>query len=457
VVTYNGGKAAWSRLLAAHVNGSWVEEARSRLLPVIAIVASLGVGLIFGLGNSILNTRYLLPADFGTYKLVVQVHSLVATFLNFGLPISVAALLARNHDASGQDRRTLAGATYVLSLALSIVGALALALGALLFKAGLSRETALYLVYSAPLFFATVYGLVLQKVLQGNGSRFAYAAFSCLPSVLYYALARGSIAMAGTLTLFACFGCYFISQIACLAWAMLITSPSFARVKSSLGLLWRENRTNGFPVYLGSLATLGMSNSMSSVIVALSDLSAVGYYGLALAVAGPLAFVPQGLSIACFKEIASAQKLPRFLEVWTWILSVVGFCCFVAGVGVFFSKIFPPAYAPAKACTYAMGVGTTMFGLAGFYSQIMIAYGQGAWLRRASILSSIVLAVAMVGLTPGLRALGASLAYALFGAAYFGLVYFYYRQLGNAFTFRLGLLRWLLGSPGSSPRGFEGR
>jgi O-antigen/teichoic acid export membrane protein len=92
------------------------------------------------------------------------------------------------------------------------------------------------------------------------------------------------------------------------------------------------------------------------------------------------------------------------------------------------------------------GAASTLMGLITFYSQAMIAYGQGVWLRRASIVSSVVLGFALVALVPRWGAMGASVAYAFLGATSLGLTYFYYRQAGRDFTFRLRLLRWVVGS-----------
>lgn len=240
----------------------------------------------FRLAYAYVKPKFLKPADLGLWNLLALIPQ-YAAHLHLGSQVSIVYRIPRLLAEGGQDRliQDIKATTYWFSLAVNILLSVTLVVIALMVnmepvvRDGL-LATAVYNIFN----WYHAYQLILLKAYQ----QFAVISTSNVIS--------GVILVVVCIPLVAIFSIYgvFIGAILSRLFSTLyIVSrwPLAIAGRFNWALLW-DMILDGFPVMVFTLGLLLVTSSDRLIIAALMDREAVGYYALAVVIAGLILHIP---------------------------------------------------------------------------------------------------------------------------------------------------------------------
>lgn len=356
---------------------------------VVVLYASSVIGLLFGVLCSVLNTRSLSPELFGDVRYVQNIISFVSSLLLFGYFVSGSRLLALSKDESYSRR--IRGAMVAILLATIVV--LSFVMFVLYLISLFDGKQNLAPLYLSSVFLGSNVILLnyVNTTAQGDNhiGRLAVARF--LPSGVYLIIA---------FLVYRRFGCsptlmislFNGTAVLILAWIILSTKPSFQNLRESLKLLYEENKSYGFNVYLGSLA--GVSTSYIAGITLGSfctDNANVGFYTLALSLATPLTMLPSIIGTTYFKSFAKENKINRKVLTYSIALTGLSLIVFVAAIRFIVGILYDDSYSVVAEYASWLAIGTSLHGFGDMINRFLGAHGQGRQIRNAAIICGLVI------------------------------------------------------------------
>ena len=210
-------------------------------------------------------------------------------------------------------------------------------------------------------------------------------------------------------------------------------NPSFNNLKDRIKEIIHYNKEYGFNVYLGSLFAVGFSQ-LTGVLISYfaSDNSGVGFYSLAVTIAGPLAFIPNVIATTHYKDFSTSSKVSKRLLNITLAISLVALLGAVVLVGPFVRIFYGSEFAPVIKLTYIVSFGILLNGLGDFFNRFLGSHGKGKALRNSAFIVGISVMMFNVILIPMFGEYGAALTTFISGLIYFVCMYIYYRRLVSA-------------------------
>ena len=356
---------------------------------VVVLYASSVIGLLFGVLCSVLNTRSLSPELFGDVRYVQNIISFVSSLLLFGYFVSCSRLLALSKDES-YSRRIRGAMVAILLATIVVLSFVMFVLYLISLFDGKQNLTPLYL---SSVFLGSNVILLnyVNTTAQGDNhiGRLAVARF--LPSGVYLIIA---------FLVYRHFGCsptlmislFNGTAVLILAWIILSTKPSFQNLRESLKLLYEENKSYGFNVYLGSLA--GVSTSYIAGITLGSfctDNANVGFYTLALSLATPLTMLPSIIGTTYFKSFAKENKINRKVLTYSIALTGLSLIVFVAAIRFIVGILYDDSYSVVAEYASWLAIGTSLHGFGDMINRFLGAHGQGRQIRNAAIICGLVI------------------------------------------------------------------
>lgn len=356
---------------------------------VVVLYASSVIGLLFGVLCSVLNTRSLSPELFGDVRYVQNIISFVSSLLLFGYFVSGSRLLALSKDES-YSRRIRGAMVAILLATIVVLSFVMFVLYLISLFDGKQNLTPLYL---SSVFLGSNVILLnyVNTTAQGDNhiGRLAVARF--LPSGVYLIIA---------FLVYRHFGCsptlmislFNGTAVLILAWIILSTKPSFQNLRESLKLLYEENKSYGFNVYLGSLA--GVSTSYIAGITLGSfctDNANVGFYTLALSLATPLTMLPSIIGTTYFKSFAKENKINRKVLTYSIALTGLSLIVFVAAIRFIVGILYDDSYSVVAEYASWLAIGTSLHGFGDMINRFLGAHGQGRQIRNAAIICGLVI------------------------------------------------------------------
>ena len=356
---------------------------------VVLLYASSVIGLLFGVLCSVLNTRSLSPELFGDVRYVQNIISFVSSLLLFGYFVSGSRLLALSKDETYSRR--IRGAMVAILLATVLV--LSLVMLVLYIVSILNGKQNLTPLYLSSVFLGSNVILLnyVNTTAQGDNhiGRLAIARF--LPSGVYLVVAflvYRYLECSPTLMISLFNG----TAVLVLAWIIISTRPSFLNLRDSLKLLYEENKSYGFNVYLGSLA--GVSTSYIAGITLgsfCSDNANVGFYTLALSLATPLTMLPSIIGTTYFKSFAKENKINRKVLSYSIALTALSLIVFVAAIRFIVGILYDESYSVVAEYASWLAIGTSLHGFGDMINRFLGAHGQGRQIRNAAIICGLVI------------------------------------------------------------------
>jgi O-antigen/teichoic acid export membrane protein len=159
------------------------------------------------------------------------------------------------------------------------------------------------------------------------------------------------------------------------------------------------------------------------------DNSGVGYYTLALTIAGPLAFIPNVIATTHYKDFSTSIIIPRKLLLLTILMSCSTLVLILLLVSPFIKYFYGPKFYPVISLTYIASFGVILNGLADFFNRFLGSHGQGKALRNSSFFVGFSLMVFNLTLIPRLGETGAAYTQFFSGLIYILCMVWFYKRL----------------------------
>ena len=394
---------------------------------IVYLYCSTIGGVLLGVLVSILNTRFLIPSEYGDVRYVNNIISFFSGIFLFGYFVSGSRLLALSE--SKEEASRIKGAL------VCILGITILLMMIVMLLSGVIHNFVLHKSYYSLFYFAipvcgsTLLLNYINTSSQGDNSISTIAAARIWPQLMYLLTA---------FLVYKYFGAtskrmiLIQNGIYALALAILIfkNSPKFSQLKETFKKLNEENKKYGFQVYVGSLANVSVQYIAGMSLGVLSnDNTNVGFYTLALTVTTPLMMLPNVIGTTYFKQFAHQKFIPRKVILGTYTMSIVtlvGFCILIFPI---VDVLYNESYSNVALYASVLAIGFTMHGLGDVYNRFLGAHGLGKYLRNAAFISG---GIALAGYTVGIYFGGITAAIItriLSSSIYFLVLLLYYRKV----------------------------
>jgi O-antigen/teichoic acid export membrane protein len=293
-----------------------------------------------------INTRFLMPADYGVLELVEQISTLLATLLGVNFAAALGYFYVERDEA--EARRRVRGTALIGSVLIGVVGALAGWLAAPWLSGVVFRDTGFtpylrFVLLAMPLSFLLEAGLSILRV-EDRPAEYVAAA-----------LLRVLLTIAGTILLVAVlrwriWGVLTTSVVAIgvVALALLAYHARSRRLRFERALFGRMARFS-IPISLTGVAQLIIQFGDRFVLSRRRTLAEVGIYALAAKLAITLGFIQNSFHTywnAQVFQIARRDDAETVLgRVFTYFILTLSFCGL--GLAVFSRPAFRILTTPA--------------------------------------------------------------------------------------------------------------
>ena len=389
---------------------------------IALLYGSTLLGVLMGVLSSIVNTRFLLPAEYGDVRYVQNIINFLATFLIFGYFLSGARLMAisddRQHVAriKGTMVLILCVACFVLSMAMPVC----------YFLHTDKPAVALLFLASMPVCFYPLFLNYIDQTAQGDNQIVHLSLARLLPFLLYVPIGYlvyshfGATSMRMVLLQWGIYTLIYIGII-------IATRPSFRNLRPVWQQLNGENRRYGIQLYIGSLVMVS-TNYLAGISLGYfnQDNSEVGFYTLALTVTSPLVALPSIIGTTYFKKFATQPRIPTKVIASTVAMTAVTCVLFVLLIHPVVCYLYTNKYAIVGTYASILSVGYCIHGLGDMFNRYLCSHGQGVAVRNASIANGLFKIVGYTGLVALFNTNGAIATTIICDVIYFSCLIFYY-------------------------------
>lgn len=352
---------------------------------VVMLYASTLTGVFLGVLSSIVNTRFLAPADYGDVRYVQNIINFVTTFLLFGYFLSGARLMALSNDRDYVGR--VKGMMIVILAGACVVIALAMPINSLL-HAGQPQVAWLFLL-SIPVCFSPLFHNYIDQTAQGDNQIGLLSLARLLPYLVYVPIGYLVYSTYGATS----------DKMVLLQWGIytavylviiIATKPLFRHLKPVWKDLNDENKRYGIQLYIGSLVMVS-TNYLAGISLGYfnEDNSEVGFYTLALTVTTPLAALPAIVGTTYFKKFATQPAIPKKVILATVGLTFTSCILFILLIHPVVEFLYTDSYAIVGTYASILSVGYCIHGLGDMFNRYLCSHGQGASVRNASIANGV--------------------------------------------------------------------
>jgi len=380
--------------------------------------------------SSIIITRFLGPSAYGDFQFLFNVINLSVVVLTFGFFQAGNRALVLNNDA--RAARELYAAVLVILVFLFLVMSIVLMIYAILDEnineKGIRHIFFLLIPFSWVFLLVKYFEVLFQadnKIKLLAASRFfPKLAFLIVVLIIYlvwfdYSGDRLKIILGASL----------LTQIITYSYIVYRVHPSFKNLKNRIREIYFFNRAYGFNVYLGSVMAVGFSQ-LTGILISYfaGDNSGVGFYSLAVTIAGPLSFIPNIIATTHYKDFSSSKSIPRKLLLLTLAISFVALIMTLVLVNPFIKYFYGEGFYPVISLTYIVSFGIILNGFADFVNRFLGAHGEGKALRNSAFIVGFGLMTLNILLIPRYGETGAAFTQLFSGLIYILCMYWYYRR-----------------------------
>lgn len=352
---------------------------------VVMLYASTLTGVFLGVLSSIVNTRFLAPADYGDVRYVQNIINFVTTFLLFGYFLSGARLMALSNDRDYVGR--VKGMMIVILAGACVVIALAMPINSLLHAD--QPQVAWLFLLSIPVCFSPLFHNYIDQTAQGDNQIGLLSLARLLPYLVYVPIGYLVYSTYGATS----------DKMVLLQWGIytavylviiIATKPLFRHLKPVWKDLNDENKRYGIQLYIGSLVMVS-TNYLAGISLGYfnEDNSEVGFYTLALTVTTPLAALPAIVGTTYFKKFATQPAIPKKVILATVGLTFTSCILFILLIHPVVEFLYTDSYAIVGTYASILSVGYCIHGLGDMFNRYLCSHGQGASVRNASIANGV--------------------------------------------------------------------
>ena len=397
---------------------------KKRVRQASVLYISLSIGVLVGIGVSVLNTRLLGPEQYGDFKFLQSLWSFAVTLVTLGIFFSGGRLIAIETDRKLHKR--LVGGVSVLSVFMSLALFIAFFVFSYFEESLFENKLGWYIRIFSPFLLIFPFQLGVDNLLQGGNRIYQLSLYRLAPKVLYL-LGIFAYSYFFPFNLNQALIFHFGSLGIIIAASLLSLKPDFSEVRKSIQRILTENRSYGFHVYLGGIMGLASAQLGGLAIGYFIDNTNVGFFALAITASQPLAMIPNSIGTTFFRDFASMNRIPSKVFFTTILISAVSLAAFLIVIRQLVIFLYTKDYLPVVPISYYVATGSVLHGMGDFYNRYLAAQGQGRALRNSNILIGICNITGYLLLTWWIGVQGAAVTKLIAGAAYLTVMILYYR------------------------------
>ena len=391
---------------------------------ILLLYISTICGVLLGVLASIVNTRFLSPADYGDVRYVQNIINFIVSLLIFGYFLSGSRLIALSNNKI-YSRRVKGMMVIILLFCCTM-----LVLGLLicyLFHFNTPKTATLFLI-SLPVCFSPLLLNYIEQTTIGDNQIGRLSLTRILPYLLYVPIAYFVYRQFGatsTKMILLQWGIYTFVYV-CI---ILSTKPLFSKLKGIWTELQKENHNYGIQLYIGSLVMVA-TNYLAGISLGYfnTDNSEVGFYTLALTVTTPLATLPTIVGTAYFKKFTTQSRIPSKVIWLTIIITAITCIGFLLLIHPMVKFLYTEKYAIVATYASLLAIGFCIHGLGDVFNRYLCSQGKGTEIRNASIINGVVKVTGYMLLVALFNTNGAIATTILADLVYFiTMLYYYYR------------------------------
>lgn len=395
---------------------------------IASLYGAMIMGIVVGIGISIINTRLLGPQEYGDLKFLQNIFSFAATFSTLGIFFTGSHILAK--ETYSDMENIVTGNLLVFAAIISAILSLAIFFFSFFEEKLFDNNLGSTLRVFSPLLFVFPFQLCVENILQGTNRIYELSAFRLLPQILYMGLfvAYNFIV---PMSLAAALAIQFITLGATIGMVTYYLKPDYGSRSKYLPLIWDENKRYGVHVYYGALAGVASAQLGGLAIGYYIDTASVGIYALALTITVPLAMVPNAIGTTFFRDFANFKEIPKNTIIMTLIISFSTLILFMLIVKELVVVFYSNKYIAVVPISYSIAVSSVLYGLGDFVNRFLGAHGRGVELRNCAIAVGISNVLGFVLLVKYFGLNGAAATKLMSGAIYLLGMCFYYWKFQN--------------------------
>ena len=399
---------------------------KKRVRQAGVLYISLSIGVLVGIGVSVLNTRLLGPERYGDFKFLQSLFSFVVTFVTLGLFYSGGRLIALEKVRMGQ--RQIVGGISILAIFMSIALFVLFFIFSFFEENVFDNELGWYVRVLSPFLFIFPFQLGLDNLLQGSNRIYQLSAFRLGPKVLYLiVILVYSYFFPFNLNHALIF--YFSSLGAIILLSLLALKPDLSELSKTIHRIFQENRSYGFQVFLGAVTGLASAQLGALAIGYFIDNANVGFFALAITASQPLAMIPNSIGTTFFRDFTGMARIPKKVFITTVLVSLVSLAIFLLIIKQLVIFLYTEEYLAVVPIAYYVSIGSVLHGLGDFFNRFLAAHGRGKEMRNSNIIIGVCNVLGYIFLTWWIGVQGAAVTKLFAGATYVLVMVWYYQRL----------------------------
>lgn len=406
-------------------------QSNAKIKQVAGLLSVNIISIPLSVITSIIITRFLGPANYGSFKFILNLFSLATVIFTFGFFQAGNRALVLNSDT--HNARELFGAELVITGFLFLFYGISLS-GYAFFDHNVNEKgLRLVLLLAIPFSWVFLISKYFEVLFQADNKIKLLAKARLFPYLIYFVIILFLYYFLMDYTrnrLVLILGSYFAGNIAVAIYIIIKINPSFRNFRERAKEIYHYNKLYGFNVYIGSLFAVGFSQ-LTGILISYfsSDNSGVGYYSLAMTIAGPLAFIPNVIATTHYKDFSTSDRVSRKLLNITLAISFAALLGAILLVGPFVRIFYGSEFATVIKLTYIVSFGVLLNGLGDFFNRFLGSHGEGKALRNSAFIVGLSIMILNVILIPMFGEFGAALTTFISGLIYFVCMFIYYRRL----------------------------
>jgi len=398
---------------------------RKKAKQVSALYGSMVVGILIGIGVSVVNTRLLGPQQYGDLKFLQNLFAFVVTFLTLGVFVSGSRILAQRKNEN--IKHQLIGTLLIFAAAISIVLIIVLFIFSFFEEKLFQNELGQAIRIFSPLLFVFPFNLCLENIMQGDNKIYELSIFRVGPKVLYILVAI-SFNYFVSLSLTSALAIQFLTFAFIILIMAISFKPKFNNLKKNISIIWQQNKTYGFQVYIGMLVGVASAKLGGLSIGYFIDNTNVGFFSLAITVTMPLRMIPTAVGTTFFKDFANRNSIPEKATLFTLILSISALFFFVMLIKKIILLLYSSEYIAVVPLAYIVSIGSIFHGIGDYINRFLGAHGKGKELRNGAFAVGVSNILGYIVLVHIFGTKGAAITMMISGLIYCYMMYFFYMK-----------------------------
>ena len=384
------------------------------------------LGIPIGIAVSVINTRLLGPQQYGDLKFLQNLFAFVVQFLTLGIFVSGSRLLAQRKNA--EIKNQLIGNLLILAAVISVALVIFLFVFSFFEEQIFHNELGRVIRIFSPLLFVFPFQLCIENIMQGDNRIYELSVFRLSPRILYF-LSAISFNYFVPLSLTSALALQLVALAVTILIMTICFKAKFVNIKRNVSVIWRENKTYGFQVYIGVLAGVASAQLGGLSIGYFIDNTNVGFFSLALIIAMPLTMIPSALGTTFFKDFSNMNYIPQKVTAVTIALSTGALLFFLLIVKRLVLLLYSAEYISVVPLVYIVSIGCVFHGFGDFINRFLGAHGKGRELRNGAIAVGISNITGYMVLVYAFGVKGAAITRSIAGLIYFSMMYISYKKM----------------------------